>query len=191
MLKRIPYEQYEIFKIEQWLNFQAEQGYKLTQLYGAIAQFEKYNGVRYHYRVKYIPYNKQCTNTLYWGDLYVYESKTLEDLPQPNSENDIITAAKRVATLSVFDVIAYITSIALFCRVAYICFDFQLYLVASGFSVFAVAYCWDHSLRLYKAHSLSKKKRNFTVHSRQTLMPFATIYFIVTFILQFTLNMSK
>ena len=184
MLKIIPYEQYEVCEIERWLNFQSEKGYRLNQLYGGIAKFEKI-GARVYYRVKYIPANKQCANTLYWGDLYVYQSETLEDLPKSNCKNDMIMAAKKVAIPSVFDVVAYIVSIILFFRTICVCFDYRLYLLASAFLFFVVAYSCDLAIWRYKAYCISKRKRNYASQNRKTFMPFAISYFIIAFILQF------
>ena len=88
MRKKIPYHQYDVLAIENWLNDIAAQGYKLTELNGNTCTFQPNDGQRVYYRVRYIDGNKDIGDTFWWGDLYVYHSEDPHALPRPNYDED-------------------------------------------------------------------------------------------------------
>ena len=69
--KWIPYEFYELEHMENWLNQWGIQGYLLTAWNGRIAVFEEQHEPVV-YRVRYIPENRNCKNTVFHQDFYVY-----------------------------------------------------------------------------------------------------------------------
>ena len=94
MRKFLPYQQYDVQAIEQWLNKQSMAGYRLVKMDGVFPTFKKYYDHLYHYRVCYSPTRKVKGYTHFWGDLYIYESQTKEDLPTPSYVRDSISAAQ-------------------------------------------------------------------------------------------------
>lgn len=95
MTKFLPYWQYDVLAIENWLNDIAAQGYKLTQFGAYFCKFKKNEGKRVYYRVRYIDANKNIGNAFWWGDLYVYHSENPNDLPRPNYDEDARVCASK------------------------------------------------------------------------------------------------
>lgn len=95
MRKFLPYWQYDILAIENWLNTIAAQGYKLTELGAFFCKFKKNEGKRIYYRVRYIDGNKDIGNAFWWGDLYVYHSENPNELPRPNYDEDARVCASK------------------------------------------------------------------------------------------------
>lgn len=95
MRKFLPYWQYDVLAIETWLNDIAAQGYKLTSLGAFVCKFEKNEGKRIYYRVRYIDANKDIGDAFWWGDLYVYHSENPNDLPRPNYDEDAKVCASK------------------------------------------------------------------------------------------------
>lgn len=95
MTKFLPYWQYDVLAIENWLNGIAAQGYKLTQFGAFLCKFKKNEGKRVYYRVRYIDANKDIGDAFWWGDLYVYHSENPNDLPRPNYDEDAKVCASK------------------------------------------------------------------------------------------------
>lgn len=95
MRKFMPFEQYDVLAIETWLNDIAAQGYKLTDFGAFFCKFEKNEGPRIYYRVRYIDGNKDIGDAFWWGDLYVYHAENPNDLPRPNYEEDAKVCASK------------------------------------------------------------------------------------------------
>lgn len=95
MRKFLPYWQYDVLAIENWLNDLAARGYKLTQFGAFLCKFEKNEGNRVYYRVRYIDANKDIGDAFWWGDLYVYHSENPNDLPRPNYDEDAKVCASK------------------------------------------------------------------------------------------------
>lgn len=92
----MPYNQYDVLAIENWLNGIAAKGYKLTSFGASFCEFEKNEGNPIYYRVRYIDGNTNIGDTFWWGDLYVYHSEDCSALPPPNyNEDAAICAAKQ------------------------------------------------------------------------------------------------
>lgn len=96
MTKFLPYWQYDVLAIENWLNDIAAQGYKLTQFGAYFCKFKKNEGKRVYYRVRYIDANKDIGDAFWWGDLYVYHSENPNDLPRPNYDEDAKVCASKL-----------------------------------------------------------------------------------------------
>lgn len=94
MRKFLPYQQYDVRAIEQWLNKQSMAGYRLTKMDGVFPTFKKYIDHQYHYRVRYIPDSKPAEHSYYWGKLYIYESQDKAELPAPAYVKDAQLAAR-------------------------------------------------------------------------------------------------
>ena len=94
MRKFLPYQQYDVRAIEEWLNKQSLAGYRLTRMDGVFPTFKKYIDHQYHYRVRYIPHRKPTDYTHYWGKLYIYESQDKATLPDPSYVKDSELAAR-------------------------------------------------------------------------------------------------
>lgn len=94
MRKFLPYQQYDVRAIEQWLNQQSMAGYRLVKMDGVFPTFKKYIDHQYHYRVRYIPDGKPTGYTHFWGKLYIYESQDKADLPTPAYVKDSQLAAR-------------------------------------------------------------------------------------------------
>lgn len=94
--KLLPYEQYELAAIEHWLNEQGQKGLRLTSIGSLFVVFEKEPDKSIYYRVRYIPGNRDCTCTVFWGDLYVYSGVRPADLPAALPED--YQAAAQAAT---------------------------------------------------------------------------------------------
>ena len=94
MRKFLPYQQYDVLAIEQWLNKQSMAGYRLVKMDGVFPTFKKYYDHLYHYRVCYSPARKVKGYTHFWGDLYIYESQSKDELPTPSYVRDSISAAQ-------------------------------------------------------------------------------------------------
>lgn len=94
MRKFLPYQQYDVRAIEQWLNKQSMAGYRLTKMDGVFPAFKQYIDHQYHYRVRYIPDSKPAGYSHYWGKLYIYESQSKDELPSPSYVKDAQLAAR-------------------------------------------------------------------------------------------------
>lgn len=94
MRKFLPYQQYDVRAIEEWLNKQSLAGYRLVKMDGVFPTFKKYIDHQYHYRVRYIPEGKPTGYTHYWGKLYIYESQDKTALPAPSYVKDSELAAR-------------------------------------------------------------------------------------------------
>ena len=94
MRKFLPYQQYDVRAIEEWLNKQSMAGYRLVKMDGVFPTFKKYIDHQYHYRVRYIPEGKVTGYTHYWGKLYIFESQDKADLPAPAYVKDSELAAR-------------------------------------------------------------------------------------------------
>ena len=94
MRKFLPYQQYDVQAIEQWMNKQSMAGYRLVKMDGVFPTFKKYIDHQYHYRVRYIPEGKPTGYTHYWGKLYIYESQDKTALPAPSYVKDSELAAR-------------------------------------------------------------------------------------------------
>lgn len=95
MRKFLPYQQYDVQAIEQWLNKQSMAGYRLVKMDGFFPAFKQYYDHLYYYRVCYRPNVKPKGYSHFWGDLYVFESQDLSLLPQPSYVKDSVSAAER------------------------------------------------------------------------------------------------
>lgn len=95
MRKYLPYQQYDVQAIERWLNAQSFKGFRLVKMDGVFPQFKKYYDHLYYYRVRYCPNTKISGYSHYWGNLYIYESQSKEELPTPCYEKDSILAGQR------------------------------------------------------------------------------------------------
>ena len=94
MRKFLPYQQYDVQAIEQWLNRQSMAGYRLVKMDGVFPTFKKYYDHLYYYRVCYSPGCKLKGHSHFWGDLYIFEAQAKEDLPNPSYVRDSIQAAE-------------------------------------------------------------------------------------------------
>lgn len=94
MRKFLPYQQYDVQAIEQWLNKQSMAGYRLVKMDGFFPTFKKYYDHLYYYRVCYRPEAKPKGYSHFWGDLYIFESQDRGELPQPSYIKDSILAAQ-------------------------------------------------------------------------------------------------
>lgn len=94
MRKFLPYQQYDVRAIEQWLNKQSMAGYRLTKMDGVFPAFKPYIDHLYHYRVRYIPDSKPTRYAHYWGKLYIYEAQEKDELPAPAHVRDSQLAAR-------------------------------------------------------------------------------------------------
>ena len=94
MRKFLPYQQYDVQAIEQWLNKQSMAGYRLVKMDGVFPTFKKYYDHLYCYRVTYSRGVKPKGFSHFWGDLYIFESQDRSDLPQPSYVRDSILAAE-------------------------------------------------------------------------------------------------
>jgi len=94
MRKFLPYQQYDVQAIEQWLNKQSMAGYRLVKMDGVFPRFKKYYDHLYHYRVCYKPDAKPKGYSHFWGDLYIFESQDRDELPHPSFVKDSILAAQ-------------------------------------------------------------------------------------------------
>ena len=94
MTKFLPYQQYDVQAIEQWLNEQSRKGYRLEKMDSVFPQFKKYYDHQIYYRVRYIPDNTKKNHSHYWGDLYIYEAYSKEELPSAAYEKSSILAAE-------------------------------------------------------------------------------------------------
>ena len=94
MKKYLPYQQYDLLAIENWLNSYARKGYRLVKMDGMFPEFKKHYDKLVHYRVRYIPNNTRTDHAFYWGDLYIYESDDPASLPKPSYEKGSVMAAK-------------------------------------------------------------------------------------------------
>lgn len=94
MKKFLPYQQYDVRAIEQWLNKQSMAGYQLTKMDGVFPTFKPYIDHLYHYRVRYIPDSKPANHSYYWGKLYIYEAQDKAELPAPSYVRDAQLAAR-------------------------------------------------------------------------------------------------
>ncbi len=94
MRKFLPYQQYDVRAIEEWLNKQSMAGYRLIKMDGVFPTFKKYIDHQYHYRVCYIPEGKPTGYAHYWGKLYIYESQDKTALPAPSYVKDSELAAR-------------------------------------------------------------------------------------------------
>lgn len=95
MRKFLPYQQYDVQAIEQWLNKQSLAGYRLVKMDGFFPTFKQYYDHLYYYRVCYRPAVKPKGYAHFWGDLYIFESQDRSELPQPSYVKDSILAAQR------------------------------------------------------------------------------------------------
>lgn len=106
-----PYELYALEEIENWLNSFGEKGYQLKSL-NYIATFEYRPNKTLHYRVRYIPGNRNCADTVFWGDLYVYINENPQMLPPSFSVEEIKAAAKPLLSpLSIIFTVAILQGI--------------------------------------------------------------------------------
>lgn len=94
MRKFLPYQQYDVRAIEEWLNKQSMAGYRLVKMDGVFPTFKKYIDHQYHYRVRYIPEGKVSGYAHYWGKLYIFESQDKTALPAPSYVKDSELAAR-------------------------------------------------------------------------------------------------
>lgn len=94
MRKFLPYQQYDVRAIEQWLNKQSMAGYRLIKMDGVFPTFKPYIDHLYHYRVRYISDSKPANFTHYWGKLYIYEAQDKAELPAPSYVRDAQLAAR-------------------------------------------------------------------------------------------------
>lgn len=96
MIKFLPFHQYDVFAIENWLNDIASQGYMLTSFGASFCKFKRNEGKRIYYRVRYIDGNREIGDAFWVGDLYVYHSENPHDLPRPNYNEDAKDCASKV-----------------------------------------------------------------------------------------------
>ena len=94
MRKFLPYQQYDVQAIEQWLNKQSMTGYRLVKMDGFFPSFKPYYDHLYYYRVCYRPVTKPKGYSHFWGDLYIFESQDRDSLPHPSFVKDSIVAAQ-------------------------------------------------------------------------------------------------
>ena len=94
MKKFLPYQQYDVQAIEQWLNKQSMAGYRLVKMDGFFPTFKQYYDHLYFYRVCYRPEAKPKGYSHFWGDLYIFEAQDRGQLPQPSYKKDSIQAAR-------------------------------------------------------------------------------------------------
>lgn len=95
MRKFLPYQQYDVKAIEQWLNKQSMAGRRLVKMDGFFPTFKDYYDHLYYYRVCYRPEAKPKGYSHFWGDLYIFESQDKDSLPHPSYIKDSIVAAQR------------------------------------------------------------------------------------------------
>ena len=94
MRKFLPYQQYDVRAIEDWLNKQSMAGYRLTKMDGVFPAFKKYVDRLYCYRVRYIPDATPKGYSHYWGKLYIFEAQDKAELPAPAYVKDSVLAAR-------------------------------------------------------------------------------------------------
>ena len=95
MRKFLPYQQYDAYAIEQWLNKQSMAGYRLVKMDGFFPVFKRYIDHLYHYRVRYNVIGKPPAGyKYYWGKLYIYEEQDETKLPKATHAKDSISAAQ-------------------------------------------------------------------------------------------------
>ncbi len=94
MKKFLPYQQYDLLAIENWLNVQARRGYRLVKMDGVFPEFKKHYDKLVCYRVRYIPNNTRTDHAFYWGDLYIYQAEDPTALPKPSYEKGSVMAAR-------------------------------------------------------------------------------------------------
>ena len=94
MRKFLPYQQYDLLAIEQWLNRQSMAGRRLVKMDGFFPTFKPYYDHLIFYRVIYSPGVKPKGFSHYWGDLYIFEAQAKEDLPVPSYVRDSMLCAQ-------------------------------------------------------------------------------------------------
>ena len=95
MRKFLPYQQYDVRAIEDWLNTQSMAGLCLTKMDGFFPVFKPYIDHLYHYRVRYNPIGKPPAGYKhYWGKLYIYEEQDPKKLPKAAHAKDSVSAAR-------------------------------------------------------------------------------------------------
>ena len=94
MRKFLPYQQYDVRAIEQWLNKQSMAGLRLAKMDGVFPTFKPYIDQLYHYRVRYVPDAPPKGHSFYWGKLYIYEAQNQSELPAPSYIKDSQLAAR-------------------------------------------------------------------------------------------------
>ena len=95
MRKFLPYQQYDAYAIEQWLNKQSMAGYRLVKMDGFFPVFKRYIDHLYHYRVRYNVIGKPPAGyKYYWGKLYIYEEQDETKLPKATHLKDSMSAAQ-------------------------------------------------------------------------------------------------
>ena len=134
MLKRIPYEQYQVAAVEQWLNDRAAQGYALVGLVGPYARLQQTDSPEV-YRVRYLPDGPSEDGLLNWGSLYIYRAQRPDDLPAATHAADSLLASEKVATPGVMDVIIFVLSMVIMWYMVYRVFMDHYFLAAIGAAV--------------------------------------------------------
>lgn len=162
MRKFMPYEQYDVLAIENWLNDIAAQGYLLTDFGANFCKFKKNDGKRVYYRVRYIDANKDIGDAFWWGDLYVYHSENPNDLPRPNYNEDAKICASKQG--KPWQMIISVLSVAWLVKQAYDDIAFGLpWLTAASIVIIVMwlLYLIGDSLRWSRANHLTTE--NITV----------------------------
>lgn len=93
MTKFLPYQQYDVQAIENWLNGHAQRGLRLVKMDGVFPKFKRNYDRMVYYRVRYAPKDPPKGHAFYWGDLYIYEAEDPADLPNPNYAKGSVMAA--------------------------------------------------------------------------------------------------
>ena len=134
MIKRIPYEQYQLSAVEDWLNDRAGEGLRLEGLMGPYARFAE-SPVREYYRVRYLPDGAVGDGLLNWGSLYVYRAGSPEQLPPETHAADSLVASEKVAVPSIMDLIIFVLSMVILWYMVYRVFIDHYFLAAIGAAI--------------------------------------------------------
>lgn len=94
MTKFLPYQQYDLLAIENWLNKHAQRGLRLEKMDGVFPKFRKNYDRMVYYRVRYAPTDAPKGYSHYWGKLYIYEAESKAELPNPSYEKGSMMAAR-------------------------------------------------------------------------------------------------
>lgn len=93
MYKYMPYHNFDLAALEAWLDGFGQKGLLLTEIQWPFVKLRETDH-RIYYRVRYIPENRECKGTVFWGDLYVYSARDPAGLPPPAEREEYAAAAK-------------------------------------------------------------------------------------------------
>lgn len=172
MFKCIPYRNYEVKAIEEWVNEYAERGYRVAQIYEQYVKFVKNTGPRVYYRVRYIPDNKEINGAFWYEDLYFYHSTNPGELPPADYEGDSLAAAAVEGKPTVWHAIMLVVAIVLMISeiwVGYVPAPYRLMCYLGALDIFRI-YCMQiywmyHAFRIYKNDGKSEHapiRQNYT-----------------------------